>query len=45
MLALATFLLYWPGFLTDGIGLVLVGLVFLSQKYRDRRDLARAAAA
>jgi len=32
MLAVATFLLYWPGYVTDGIGLVLVGLVYRMQK-------------
>ncbi|MEZ4386271.1 MAG: TRAP transporter fused permease subunit [Candidatus Krumholzibacteriia bacterium] len=45
VLAAGTLLLYWPGFVTDGLGLVLVGLVYASQKFRDRRDLAAAAPA
>ncbi|GAB4247055.1 TRAP transporter fused permease subunit [Deferrisoma sp.] len=45
LLAVATVLLYWPTFLTDAVGLVLVALVYLSQKARNRRDAARAAAA
>ncbi len=45
VLAAATVLLYWPGFITDGLGLVMVGLVYASQKFRDRRDLAAAAMA
>jgi TRAP transporter 4TM/12TM fusion protein len=32
-LALATMLLYWPGFVTDAAGLALVALIYLSQKY------------
>jgi len=44
LLAAGTFLLYWPTFLTDGIGLVLVALVYLLQKGRNKRDLAPAAA-
>jgi UPF0716 family protein affecting phage T7 exclusion len=39
-LAAATFLLYWPGYLTDATGLLLVGGVYLMQKARNRRDLA-----
>ncbi len=34
VLAAATFLLYWPGFVTDGAGLLLVAGVYLSQKRR-----------
>ena len=45
VLAAATFLLFWPGFVTDGLGLVGVVLVYLSQKMRDRRDSERLAAA
>ena len=33
-LAVATVLLYWPGFLTDGTGLLLVAAVYWSQKRR-----------
>jgi UPF0716 family protein affecting phage T7 exclusion len=32
-LALATVLLFWPGFATDGAGLVLVAAIYLSQRY------------
>ena len=32
-LAAATVLLYWPGFVTDGAGLLLVALIYLSQRY------------
>jgi TRAP transporter 4TM/12TM fusion protein len=35
-LAAATVLLYWPGFLTDASGLLLVGGVYLSQRTRGR---------
>ncbi len=47
VLAAATVLLYWPGFITDGAGLVLVGLVYASQKYlrKDKADPAAPAAA
>lgn len=44
VLAGATVLLYWPGFVTDGAGLLLVMLVYMSQKWRDRRDLTPAPA-
>ncbi len=44
VLAAATVLLYWPGFLTDGAGLLLVGLVYASQKYRGRGEAQPAAA-
>ena len=40
VLAVATLLLYWPGFLTDGAGLLLVGLVYLSQKYLRKDETA-----
>jgi TRAP transporter 4TM/12TM fusion protein len=33
----ATVLLYWPGFITDSAGLVLVALVYFSQKYRGKK--------
>jgi len=45
LLAVATFLLYWPGFVTDGAGLLVVAVVFLSQKARNRRDEQRQLAA
>jgi TRAP transporter 4TM/12TM fusion protein len=45
LLLVATPLLFWPGFLTDGIGLVVVALVFALQKLRNRRDAARLATA
>src|SRR5690606_2006501 len=32
VLAAATFLLYWPGFVTDAIGVVLVALVWWLQR-------------
>ena len=38
ILAVATFLLYWPTLITDGAGLLLVGIVYISQKARNRRD-------
>ncbi len=38
LLAIATLLLYWPTFLTDGVGLVLVALVYASQIQRNRRE-------
>ncbi|MFQ5351229.1 MAG: TRAP transporter permease, partial [Thermoanaerobaculia bacterium] len=42
-LALATVLLYWPGFITDGVGLALVAGIYLSQRYRSGdRPLPRA---
>jgi len=40
LLAAGTVLLYWPTFVTDGAGLVLVALVYVSQKHRNKRDLA-----
>ena len=45
LLAVATVLLFWPGFLTDGLGLGLVALVVVMQKARNRRDLQRQPAA
>ncbi len=44
LLAAGTLLLYWPTLLTDAVGLALVVLVYLSQKARNRRDLAAATA-
>jgi TRAP transporter 4TM/12TM fusion protein len=44
LLAVATILLFWPSFLTDGVGLIAVALVYLSQRARDRRGLAPARA-
>ncbi len=47
VLAAATVLLYWPTFLTDGAGLLLVALVWASQTYlnKDKADPAAGAAA
>jgi TRAP transporter 4TM/12TM fusion protein len=39
LLAVSTVLLFWPTFLTDGMGLVLVALVIFMQKFREKRDL------
>ena len=44
LLAGGTFLLYWPTFLTDGLGLALVALVYLMQKAKNKRDLLPATA-
>ncbi len=44
LLAAATFLLYWPTFVTDGIGLALVAVVYLSQKAKIKREPLVAAA-
>jgi TRAP transporter 4TM/12TM fusion protein len=38
ILAVATVLLYWPTLITDAAGLVLVAVVYMSQKARNRRD-------
>ncbi len=38
LLAVGTVLLYWPTFLTDGAGLVLVAAVYIMQKAKNRRD-------
>ena len=43
LLAAGTVLLYWPGFLTDGAGLLVVALVYISQKARNRKDEMAAA--
>jgi TRAP-type uncharacterized transport system fused permease subunit len=40
LLAGATFLLFWPTFLTDGIGLVIVAGIFFMQKAKNKRDAA-----
>ncbi|MDF1555822.1 MAG: hypothetical protein P1P84_22295, partial [Deferrisomatales bacterium] len=45
LLAAGTLALYWPTFLTDGVGLLLVAAVYLLQKARNKRDEARAAPA
>ncbi|MCP3957252.1 MAG: TRAP transporter fused permease subunit, partial [bacterium] len=42
-LAAATLLLYWPGFVTDAAGLVLVAAIYFSQKARARCELRAAA--
>jgi TRAP transporter 4TM/12TM fusion protein len=41
--AVATVLLYWPTLLTDIVGLVLVGLVYLMQKAKNKREEAAPA--
>jgi TRAP-type uncharacterized transport system fused permease subunit len=38
VLAVATVVLYWPTLLTDGIGLLLVAAIYLSQRARNKRD-------
>lgn len=38
LLAPATLLLYWPTFITDGIGVVLVALVWYLQKRKNKLD-------
>lgn len=38
LLAPATLLLYWPTFITDGAGLVLVAIVYFSQKMRNKKE-------
>ncbi|MBD3221658.1 TRAP transporter fused permease subunit [bacterium] len=45
VLAVATVLLFWPGFLTDGLGLLMVGVVIASQMFRNRREGITAAPA
>ena len=40
LLAGATFLLFWPTFLTDGIGLVIVAGIFFMQKAKNKREAA-----
>ncbi len=44
ILAVSTVLLYWPTFITDGAGLVLVAIVYISQKARNKRDDAAGLA-
>jgi len=39
LLAAGTILLFWPTFLTDGVGLALVALVVVMQKARNKKDL------
>jgi TRAP transporter 4TM/12TM fusion protein len=39
LLAAGTLLLYWPTFVTDGAGLVVVALVIIMQKARNKKDL------
>jgi TRAP transporter 4TM/12TM fusion protein len=41
--AVATVLLYWPTLLTDIVGLALVGLVYLMQKAKNKREEAAPA--
>jgi TRAP-type uncharacterized transport system fused permease subunit len=44
ILAVATVLLYWPTLISDGAGLVLVAIVYISQKARNKRDEAAGLA-
>jgi len=44
LLAGATFLLFWPTFLTDGIGLVIVAGILYMQKSKNKREMALAEA-
>jgi TRAP transporter 4TM/12TM fusion protein len=39
LLAPATLLLYWPTFMTDGIGVAIVALVWFMQKTKNKREL------
>jgi TRAP-type uncharacterized transport system fused permease subunit len=39
LLAAGTFLLYWPTLITDGVGLILVALVVIMQRARNKKDL------
>ncbi|MEZ4655866.1 MAG: TRAP transporter large permease subunit, partial [Candidatus Eisenbacteria bacterium] len=43
LLAIGTFLLYWPGFITDGAGLIVVALVYLLQRSRNQKEMAALA--
>ncbi|WP_298037420.1 TRAP transporter fused permease subunit [uncultured Desulfuromonas sp.] len=45
LLGAATILLYWPTFITDGAGLVIVAAVWFMQHSKNRRDPAAAAPA
>jgi len=45
LLAPATVLLYWPTIVTDIAGIVLVGLVWLMQRSKNKRDQALGATA
>ncbi len=45
ILAVATVLLFWPTLVTDAAGLVLVAIVYASQKARNRRDEQQGLAA
>jgi len=45
ILAVATVLLYWPTLITDGLGLLMVGIVYLSQKTKNKREAMPAASA
>ena len=44
MLAVGTFFLYWPTLTTDGIGLVLVGLVIFMQVTKNKKEFGSAIA-
>ena len=42
LLAGGTVLLYWPTFMSDGLGLVLVAIVYMLQKAKNRKELMPA---
>ncbi len=44
LLAVGTVFLYWPTLMTDGVGIVLVGLVLFMQITKNKRDAAALAA-
>ncbi|MBW6508838.1 MAG: TRAP transporter fused permease subunit [Desulfuromonadales bacterium] len=44
LLAGGTFLLYWPTFLTDGVGLAIVAAVWFMQKSKNKREMTLAEA-
>ncbi len=39
LLAVGTFLLYWPTLITDGAGLIVVALVIIMQKAKNKKDM------
>ncbi|MCB9465471.1 MAG: TRAP transporter fused permease subunit [Candidatus Eisenbacteria bacterium] len=45
LLAVATVLLYWPGFVTDGLGILLVVLVWFLQRNKNKKDALTAVPA
>ncbi|MEZ4648421.1 MAG: biotin/lipoyl-containing protein [Candidatus Eisenbacteria bacterium] len=45
LLAVGTVLLYWPGFVTDGMGILLVVLVWFLQRSKNKKDALAAVPA